>query len=99
MEFRRVLFRSRFSHIATNLALAAINAVVAAAFTFAILVVTEWSRAHSVGLLHRVPLPNWLHWILAILLFDCWQYWWHRFNHRAPFLWRFHSVHHSDAEL
>ncbi len=91
--------RRRFSHIATNLALAGINAIIAAGFTFAILVVTEWSRAHSFGLLHRAPLPGWLHWLGAILLFDCWQYWWHRFNHRVPFLWRFHAVHHSDAEL
>jgi sterol desaturase/sphingolipid hydroxylase (fatty acid hydroxylase superfamily) len=91
--------RRRFSHIVTNLALAAINAVVAAAFSFTILLVTESARAHSIGLLNFAPLPPWLHWLGAILLFDCWQYWWHRFNHRVPFLWRFHSVHHADAEM
>jgi sterol desaturase/sphingolipid hydroxylase (fatty acid hydroxylase superfamily) len=37
--------------------------------------------------------------VLAILLFDCWQYWWHRINHRVPFLWRFHAVHHADAAM
>src|SRR6185503_20122131 len=61
--------------------------------------VTEWARAHSVGLLNLAPLPGWLHWLGAILLFDFWQYWWHRFNHRVPFLWRFHAVQHSDAEM
>jgi sterol desaturase/sphingolipid hydroxylase (fatty acid hydroxylase superfamily) len=91
--------RHRFSHVAANLALAGINAVIASAFAFAILGVTEWARARSFGLLNLAPLPGWLHWLGAILLFDCWQYWWHRFNHRAPFLWRFHAVHHSDAEM
>jgi sterol desaturase/sphingolipid hydroxylase (fatty acid hydroxylase superfamily) len=91
--------RRRFSHLATNLALAGINALIGFAFAFAILGVTEWARAHSFGLLNLALLPGWLHWLGAILLFDCWQYWWHRFNHRLPFLWRFHAVHHSDAEM
>ena len=89
----------RMSHIASNLGLAAINTVVAAAFAFAILGVTEWARANGFGALRLTPLPAWLQWIAAILLFDCWQYWWHRINHRVPLLWRFHSVHHADAEM
>lgn len=89
----------RLSHIATNLALAGINALIGAAFAFAVLGVTRWSQAHGFGLLNLASLPAWLHWVAAILLFDCWQYWWHRFNHRVPFLWRFHAVHHADAEL
>jgi sterol desaturase/sphingolipid hydroxylase (fatty acid hydroxylase superfamily) len=91
--------RRRISHIATNLALAGINALIGVAFAFAVLSVTQWSYANSFGLLNLTPLPAWLHWLAAIVLFDCWQYWWHRFNHRVPFLWRFHSVHHADAEL
>ena len=27
------------------------------------------------------------------------MYAWHRINHRVPFLWRFHRVHHSDAQM
>jgi sterol desaturase/sphingolipid hydroxylase (fatty acid hydroxylase superfamily) len=89
----------RFSHILTNLALAGINTLLAAGFAFVILGVTEWAQARSFGLLNLTPLPNWFHWLGAMVLFDCWQYWWHRFNHRVPFLWRFHAVHHADAEL
>ena len=91
--------RRRVSHNVTNLALAGLNALIGSGFAFAIVGVTEWARAHSFGLLNLTPLPGWLHWLGALLLFDCWQYWWHRFNHRAPFLWRFHAVHHSDAEM
>ena len=89
----------RGSHVAANFGLAAINAVVSYGFAFAILFVTEWARLHGFGLLNVLPLPGWLHWLAAIVVFDCWQYWWHRINHRVPLFWRFHSVHHADAEL
>lgn len=91
--------RRRWSHGAANLALAALNGGVAYLFAFAVLDVTEWSRANHVGLLHRRELPLWLHGLLAMILFDGWQYWWHRLNHRVRFLWRFHAVHHADAEM
>jgi rSAM/selenodomain-associated transferase 1 len=89
----------RASHIATNFGLAAINAVVSYAFAFAILFVTEWAGRNGFGLLNVLSLPAWAQWIAALLLFDCWQYWWHRINHRVPLFWRFHAVHHADAEL
>ena len=89
----------RFSHNATNLALAAINALIASGFAFAILGVTEWANSRPFGLLNLTSLPVWLHWLGAIVLFDCWQYWWHRCNHRVPLLWRFHAVHHSAQSL
>jgi sterol desaturase/sphingolipid hydroxylase (fatty acid hydroxylase superfamily) len=91
--------RRRLSHGVANLALAALNAAVAHGFAFAILEITERSRVYRVGVLHWLDLPVWLHAVLAIIAFDCWQYWWHRLNHRVPFLWRFHAVHHADAEL
>lgn len=89
----------RISHIISNLGLAVINAVVAYFFAFGILAVTEWARTSDFGLLRLIELPVWANWVLALLLFDCWQYWWHRINHRVPLFWRFHAVHHADAEM
>ncbi len=37
--------------------------------------------------------------VADILLLDFFIYWWHRVNHRIPFLWRFHEVHHLDEFL
>ena len=91
--------RRRLSHGATNLGLALINGLVAYGAAFAILFVMEVARERSIGLLNQVDVPVWLQWTLALVLLDCWQYWWHRLNHRVPLLWRFHAVHHSDAEL
>jgi len=91
--------RARWSHLGSNLGLGAINAIVAAGVAFALLGVTEWARLNEIGLLHVLPLPAWAQWVLALVLFDCWQYAWHRLNHQTPLLWRFHAVHHADAEM
>jgi sterol desaturase/sphingolipid hydroxylase (fatty acid hydroxylase superfamily) len=37
--------------------------------------------------------------VFDLLLLDFLIYWWHRANHRLPFLWRFHEVHHLDRFL
>lgn len=34
-----------------------------------------------------------------VLIMDLWTYAWHRMNHRFPFLWRFHRIHHLDESL
>ncbi len=51
------------------------------------------------GLLKRVRLPVWLETALACVLLDYTLYVWHVLTHRAPWLWRFHLVHHVDLEL
>lgn len=43
--------------------------------------------------------PYWLQLIEAIFVADLAQYFIHRMFHRVPFLWRFHSVHHSIKTL
>jgi len=90
--------RKRVRHGARNLVIAGINAVLLA-FVFAGLVVwtTGIVREKELGLLVVLGLRDYLLLVIvSILVLDCWVYWWHRINHRLPFLWRFHRVHHSD---
>jgi len=37
--------------------------------------------------------------LIPVLLHDLWFYWAHRLQHRLPFLWQFHKVHHSDVRM
>ena len=37
--------------------------------------------------------------IATIIVFDFFDYVWHRLNHRIPLLWRFHKVHHVDTHV
>jgi sterol desaturase/sphingolipid hydroxylase (fatty acid hydroxylase superfamily) len=58
-----------------------------------------WAEARDFGLLRLLETPPWLAVIVAILLLDYTMYAWHWLNHRVPFLWRFHHVHHTDLDL
>lgn len=78
-----------------NFALAAINFVVSP-----LIVVPLTALASSYALDWRPILWSGLPgFVLDLLLLDLWIYWWHRANHRIPFLWRFHEVHHLDEML
>lgn len=96
--------RRRARHAGRNVALGFVNAMlVAGLFASAWVATATWAEREGVGLLHvlrdHAGLPVWGHAALAILLFDAWTYAWHRLNHRVPLLWRFHRVHHADAEM
>lgn len=92
--------KDRGRHYARNIALALVNNVVLAlGFTALLLGATEWARGAGFGLLNLLSLPVLARYIAAVILFDAWQYAWHRLNHRSAFLWRFHAIHHTDTEL
>lgn len=91
---------NRIRHDASNVALGVLNAVLVAALLAGALVsVVDWAQQREFGLLHQITWPPWIETVLALVLFDLWQYGWHRMNHRLPVLWRFHAVHHSDAGM
>ena len=58
-----------------------------------------WTANENFGLLHLVNLSPVVETIIAFLLMDLAFYYWHLANHKIPFLWRFHNVHHIDPEL
>jgi sterol desaturase/sphingolipid hydroxylase (fatty acid hydroxylase superfamily) len=59
----------------------------------------RWSAEKPFGLVHVAALPVWADFTLSFLLMDLGFYYWHLANHRVPFLWRFHNVHHIDPDL
>jgi sterol desaturase/sphingolipid hydroxylase (fatty acid hydroxylase superfamily) len=87
--------RAGWRRLGRNLGLFGLNALLA---PLVVLPITIWAAGFEAGLR-----PAW--WqgpagmALDLALLDLWLYWWHRANHRLPFLWRFHSVHHLDQAL
>jgi sterol desaturase/sphingolipid hydroxylase (fatty acid hydroxylase superfamily) len=59
----------------------------------------RWSAGKPFGFAHFVALPSPFGFVLSFLLMDLSFYYWHLANHRVPFLWRFHNVHHIDPDL
>ena len=90
----------RVRHGLTNLVLGVVNSLLTGLGFAALWWTTAgWAQAHGFGLLNWLPLPGWARLAGVFLLFDAWMYWWHRMNHRVPFLWRFHRTHHSDPKM
>jgi len=61
--------------------------------------VQRLAERRRLGLLRWLAAPRALRVVLGFLLLDYSLYLWHRLNHRMPFLWRFHAVHHIDLDL
>ena len=53
----------------------------------------------QIGISYLYDLPLWLGGAIGFLLLDYANYIWHILNHKVPFLWRFHLVHHTDIDL
>lgn len=61
--------------------------------------VATWIVRDRVGLLQATDWPRWMEIAVGIILLDYTLWWWHWANHRVPFFWRFHLVHHVDRDL
>ncbi len=91
--------KNSIKHLLRNISIGLFNSILlAVSFAPVLYLLTAWTAANNFGLLHFVDSPV-LGMVLAILLLDGWMYLWHRANHRIPFLWRFHKVHHSDPDM
>lgn len=59
----------------------------------------RWATRSNLGLVRWLPLPAPLRAVAGFLALDYTMYLWHRALHGVSTLWRFHSVHHADADL
>ncbi|MEX1011506.1 MAG: sterol desaturase family protein [Balneolaceae bacterium] len=96
--------RERGRHAVRNLVIGALNALmISLLFTGLWLGASLWAEAHRFGIMHGLQdlagFPLLAHALGAILLLDLWTWLWHWMNHRIPFFWRFHTVHHSDNRM
>ncbi len=92
--------RSRVQRLPVNLGLTILG-FAAGALTVrpAALGLAFWAQGRAFGLLHLLPLPFWVEVVIGIFWLDLTFYYWHRFNHLRPLLWRFHNVHHLDPDM
>jgi sterol desaturase/sphingolipid hydroxylase (fatty acid hydroxylase superfamily) len=84
------------NRIARNLSLWLCNSLVSA---FIVLPVTFLAVGWGISWRSVVLSEGWGGLLVNVLILDLWIYWWHRANHRVPFFWRFHQVHHLDEWL
>ena len=99
-DFFRQKGRARLKHGILNLLVGAPSALLPAlGFVSVLSAIAAWTERHSFGLLNALSLSKWAHALGGVLILDVFTYFWHRANHRVPFLWRFHRVHHADPHM
>src|SRR5216684_8307802 len=92
--------RMLVGRLLVNFSISAVTFLVAAVLVRpAALATLHWANAKTFGVIHLLPLPPLFAFALSFLLMDLGFYYWHIANHRIPFLWRFHNVHHIDPDL
>jgi sterol desaturase/sphingolipid hydroxylase (fatty acid hydroxylase superfamily) len=103
LERRVALRRSRrplIGRLCVNAAISALAFAVAALLVRPVsMAVLGWASDRPFGIVHVAAMPVPMQFALSFLLMDLTFYWWHVANHRVPFLWRFHNVHHIDPDL
>lgn len=87
------------ARLIVNASLSAATFLAATVVQPSALLVLGWASNKPFGLLHLAPLPSWGQFVARFLLLDLSFYYWHMANHKIPWLWRFHNVHHIDADL
>ena len=90
MEWQNDLTHFFFNHLVVGFTLLITNHAVHAALG-------RWQNDSIQASVEGMPFLLAL--FLVILLADIMQYWTHRAYHEVPFLWRFHSVHHSAKSM
>jgi sterol desaturase/sphingolipid hydroxylase (fatty acid hydroxylase superfamily) len=96
----RVERESKLRRIGRNLATAGVGFATAELLQIPILIpISRWTMTREIGLLNLVGVDGWIRVLVSFVLLDYTLWFWHWINHRIPFFWRFHSVHHVDRDL
>jgi len=92
--------QNKAQRLGVNFGIALVSALILRSVFYPLVFrISWWVEGKKAGLL---PFLGWygpLGFITGLLLLDWSLYVWHRLNHRVPFLWRFHNVHHIDRDL
>jgi sterol desaturase/sphingolipid hydroxylase (fatty acid hydroxylase superfamily) len=84
----------------SNLALVGLNSVlVRLVLPLTALGTAQFAETRGWGLLHQLPVPEWLRFVIAVAALDFAIYLQHVLFHAMPALWRLHMVHHADLDF
>lgn len=91
---------NKWRHAKTNFILLAFVMFINVLFGILTLGVFVWLDKSNFGLLHLLHAPIWIELILSILILDLIaQYFVHYLLHKVHWMWRLHTVHHSDKNV
>lgn len=90
----------RLRHAIPNLFFTLTTIVVNFSLAFVLFSVAEWASAKQFGLMYLVDMPIWMSGIIGFLLLDLiGAYAIHWVEHKVPWMWKFHVIHHTDQHI
>jgi sterol desaturase/sphingolipid hydroxylase (fatty acid hydroxylase superfamily) len=97
---RRTRAVGRSARWSANLGIVALNSLlVRFVLPTTVVGVATAMEVRGAGLLHIVDLPDWVTFVVAIVLLDLAIYLQHVLFHAVPTLWRLHRMHHADVDV
>ena len=90
----------KINHALLNIFFTTTTAIIGFGFAFLLLKSTLYVGGEQIGIIHIFNLPIWADVIISLLLLDLiGAYLVHFIQHKIPWMWKFHLVHHSDMNV
>ena len=90
----------KINHALLNIFFTTTTAIIGFGFAFLLLKSTLYVGNEQIGFIHIFNLPTWADVIISLLLLDLiGAYLVHFIQHKVPWMWKFHLVHHSDMNV
>ena len=90
----------KINHAFLNIFFTTTTAIIGFGFAFLLLKSTLYVGGEQIGVIHIFNLPIWADVIISLLLLDLiGAYLVHFIQHKVPWMWKFHLVHHSDMNV
>ena len=83
----------------TNFGFGLVNTGLMAITPLSTISAAEWASQAGVGLLNQVAMPLWVSMVCTLAVYSLTSYLVHVLEHKTPWLWRIHRVHHLDTHL
>lgn len=96
---RRTTATGRRLRWPTNLGMTATNVIALGFVPLSFIGAALWAESRQFGLFHHISLPLWALLPATLLLRGLISTVTHLLNHKIPWLWRIHRVHHLDTEI
>lgn len=96
---RPIDFKGKLNHLFQSFLFQLIAISLGALLGIMVVTTFDFISQNEIGIFNWVQIPFWLKITAGIFIIDFADYWFHRFDHKIPVLWRFHRVHHSDTSM
>lgn len=92
--------KNKLRHASVNLSFTVIHLVLHTGFAVFIVLLSDWCSRTRFGITQFLNTPVWLTIIITALVLDFFAGWLiHITEHKIPWMWRFHVIHHADNNV